>query len=69
MRPLLATLQALIVSMVALLVLLVGFCILFVFPNLRRRTGDTYFSPDAPHGPVDQLHTPELLESQARKSA
>lgn len=69
MRPLLATLQALIVSAVALLVLLVGFCILFVFPKLRRRTGDTYLSPDAPHGPVDQLHTPELLESQARKSA
>jgi len=68
-KPLLATLQALIVSVVALLVLLVGFCVVFVFPKLRRPPGDTYFTPDAPHGPVDQLRTPELLESQGRKSA
>ena len=27
-----------------------------------------YLSPSAPHGPVDQLHSPELLEVAARKS-
>jgi hypothetical protein len=68
-RPVLAVLEAVLVSVVTLLVLLVGFCVVFVFPKLRRRPGDTYFTPDAPHGPVDQLHTPELLESKARKSA
>jgi hypothetical protein len=65
----LAVLEALLVSVVTLLVLLVGFCIVFVFPKLRRPRGETYFNPDVPHGPVDQLHTPELLESRTRKSA
>jgi len=66
----LAVLEALAVSVVALLVLLVGFCTLFVLPKLRRRRGgETYFSPDVPYGPVDQLRTPELLETKARKSA
>lgn len=69
MKPALAVVEALAVSVVALLALLVGFCTLFVLPKLRRGRGDTYFTPDAPHGPVDQLHTPELLESKARKSA
>jgi acid phosphatase family membrane protein YuiD len=27
-----------------------------------------YLSPSAPHGPVDQLHAPELQEAAARKS-
>jgi acid phosphatase family membrane protein YuiD len=26
-----------------------------------------YLSPSAPHGPIDQLHSPELLEAAARK--
>jgi hypothetical protein len=68
-RPLLAVAEALAVSVVVLLVLLVGFCTIFVLPKLRRRAGETYLTPDVPHGPVDQLHTPELLESRARKSA
>jgi len=68
-RPALAVLEALAISVLALLVLLVGFCTLFVLPKLRRRDREKYFSPDAPYGPVDQLHTPELLESKARKSA
>jgi len=68
-KPVLAVLEAVAVSVVALLVLLVGFCTLFVLPKLRRRDGEKYFSPDVPYGPVDQLHTPELLESKARKSA
>lgn len=69
MRAVLAVAQALAVSVAVLVVLLVGFCILFVFPKLRRRGRETYLTPDAPHGPVDQLRTPELLESKARKSA
>ena len=69
MKPVLAVLEALAVSAGVLLVLLVGFCTLFLLPKLRRRGADTYFSPDAPHGPVDQLRTPELLEIKARQSA
>jgi hypothetical protein len=65
----LAVIEAFAVSMVVLLMIFVGFCILFVFPKLRRRGRETYLTPDAPHGPVDQLRTPELLESKARKSA
>ena len=65
----LAVIEAFAVSMIVLLMIFVGFCVLFVFPKLRRRGRDTYLSPDAPHGPVDQLRTPELLESKARKSA
>ena len=69
MKPALAVLEAVAVSVVALLVLLVGFCAVFILPKLRRRGGEQYLSADAPHGPVDQLRTPELLESKARKSA
>lgn len=69
MRPVLAIVEAIAVSVAVLLVILVGFCTVFVFPKLRRRAGDTYFSPDTPYGPVDQLRTPELLESRSRKSA
>lgn len=28
-----------------------------------------YLPPDAPRGPADQLHTPELLEAAARKAS
>jgi hypothetical protein len=80
----LGTAQGLLVSTVSLLVLFVGFCLLFNLPKLRASGGhsrvvrgldelvgvpQTYLSPDAPHGTVDQLHTPELVEAQARKSA
>jgi hypothetical protein len=80
----LGTLQGLVVSTGVLLALFIGFCILFNLPKLRasgrhsrvvrnldealgRQT--RYLSPDQPRGPVDQLHTPELLEARARKSA
>ena len=69
MRPVLAVAEAFAVSIIVLLALFVGFCIVFVFPKLRRRGGETYLAADVPHGPVDQLRTPELLESTARKSA
>jgi hypothetical protein len=79
----LGTLQGLLVSTVTLVVLFVGFCLLFNLPKLRpsgrhsrvvrgldEMVGipQTYLSPDAPHGQVDQLRTPELLELHARKS-
>ena len=78
------TLQGLIVSTVVLLALFVGFCVLFNLPKLRASGGHSrvvrsldealgqqqpYLAPDAPRGPADQLRTPELLESRARKSA
>ncbi len=81
--PALSTLAGLLVSTVFLLVLFIGFCILFNFPKLRPsgrhsrvvRSLDEaigrqspYLPPEEPRGPVDQLRTPELLEAEARKS-
>ncbi len=78
------TLQGLLVSTGSLVALFVGFCLLFNLPKLRASgrhsrvvrgldelvgVPQTYLSPDAPSGTVDQLHTPELLEAQARKFA
>lgn len=67
-----------------LLALFIGFCVLLGFPKLRPwsrkslvvRSLDevvggrpmTYLPPEAPRGPIDQLHTPELAEAAARKS-
>ncbi len=80
----LGTLQGFAVSTVSLLVLFIGFCLIFSLPKLRRSgphsrvvrgldelggVPQTYLSADAPSGTVDQLRTPELLESRARKSA
>ncbi|HEX2457539.1 MAG TPA: hypothetical protein VHI99_27820 [Vicinamibacterales bacterium] len=80
----LGTLQGLVLSSAVLLILFVGFCIVFNLPKLRKsgrhsrvvRSLDealgrqqSYFAPTAPRGVTDQLSTPELLESKARKSA
>ena len=80
----LGTLQGLVLSSAVLLILFVGFCIVFNLPKLRKsgrhsrvvRSLDealgrqqSYLSPTAPRGVTDQLSTPELLESKARKSA
>jgi hypothetical protein len=79
----LGTLQGLLVSTLSLLALFIGFCLLFNLPKLRPSgrhsrvvrgldemvgVPQTYLRPDAPWGTVDQLHTPELLETTARKS-
>lgn len=84
MNGLLGALEGLLVSSGALLLLFVGFCLLFNLPKLRPSgrhskvvrgldeligIPQTYLSPDAPRGPADQLRTPELLEKQGRKSA
>jgi hypothetical protein len=80
----LGTLQGLVLSSAVLLILFVGFCILFNLPKLRKsgrhsrvvRSLDealggqqSYLAPTAPRGVTDQLSTPELLESKTRKSA
>ncbi len=43
-----------------------------VIKSLEERVGQEafarYMSPDAPHGPIDVLRTPELLERAARKA-
>lgn len=77
MNGALGTLLALTVSAVVVLVLFVGFCVLFNLPKLRasgRHTRivrgldelvgerQTFLPPTAPRGSVDQLRTPELLE-------
>lgn len=79
----LGTAQGLVVSTVSLLLLFIGFCVLFNLPKLRSRgrrssvargldelvgVPQRYLRADAPRGTVDQLHTPELLEAQSRKS-
>jgi hypothetical protein len=79
----LGTLQVLVVSSVAVLVLFVGFCVVFNLPKLRASgphsrvvrsldeavgTAEPYLTPKAPRGPADQLRTPELLELRGRKT-
>jgi len=72
------------VAVAAVLGLLIGACVLLGFPKLRAsgpRTRvvrsldeavgqpEAYFGPEVPRGPIDQLRTPELLESAARKTS
>ena len=70
-------------STVFILVLFIGFCVFLGLTKLKRTTGGgpvvksldeavsgqavTYLSPNAPHGPADQLRSPELVEAAARK--
>jgi hypothetical protein len=70
-------------SSVFVLALFIGVCVLFGFTKLKQTSGDRsvvksldevvshrpvlYLAPDAPHGPADQLRSPELLEAAARK--
>ncbi len=80
----LGTLAGVVSSSLFVLALVAGFCVLFGLVKLRQTTGRgavvksldealthlplQYFSPSAPHGDVDQLRTPELIEAAARKS-
>ena len=75
--------QGLASSTVFVLVLFIGFCVLFGFLKTKRTSGNAsvvksleerishqpmmYLSPTAPHGPADQLRAPELVEAAARK--
>jgi hypothetical protein len=65
------------------LVLFIGFCIFLGFTKTKRTAGQalvvkslderlnhqpqSYFPPNAPRGPADQLRAPELVEAAARK--
>ena len=84
MSAALGVLQVLTISTLTLLTIFLGFCLVFTLRKLRRAgprsrvvrgldeaagIRQVYLSPGAPHGTVDQLHTPELLETAARKSA
>jgi hypothetical protein len=75
--------QGLTFSSIFVLVLFIGFCVLFGFTKTKRTAGGTaviksldeqlthqpvtYLPPTAPRGPADQLRAPELLELAARK--
>ncbi len=76
-----ATLGGLLSSTGFVLFLFVGFCFFAGLTKLRKRDRNSmvvrslsermegqvkYLSPDAPGGPADQLHTPELLEQSGR---
>ena len=70
-------------SAVFVLVLFIGFCVIVGLTKLKTTSGDSmvvksldervsrrpveYLAPSAPHGPADQLGSPELLEAAARK--
>jgi hypothetical protein len=75
----LGALQGLGVTTAFVLALFIGFCVVLGFPKLRRSGRKTrvvrsldellgaqaeFLPPDAPRGPADQLHTPELLEQK-----
>jgi hypothetical protein len=77
-------LQGLLSSTVFILALFIGFCVLIGFTKTKQTAGRApvvksldevvshqvfaYLGPTAPRGPADQLKSPELLESTARKS-
>jgi hypothetical protein len=70
-------------SAVFVLVLFIGFCVVFGLTKLKKTSGNSmviksldeqmshqamqYLLPAAPRWPADQLKTPELLEAAARK--
>ena len=70
-------------SAVFVLVLFIGFCVIFGFTKLKKTAGNTmviksldeqlshqafgYLPPTTARGPADQLKTPELQEAAARK--
>jgi hypothetical protein len=77
------TLEGISFGAVFVLVLFIGFCVIFGFTKTKRTAGKVpvirsldermtnrsvdYLLPTAPHGPADQLRAPELLEAAARK--
>jgi hypothetical protein len=77
------TIAGLTSSAVFVLVLFIGFCLVVGLTKLKKTAGNSmviksldeqithqtmvYMSPAAPHGPADQLGSPELLEAAARR--
>jgi len=80
----LGTVQGLASSTVFVLVLFIGFCVIVGFTKTKQTAGNApvvksldeavshqpmrYLAPNAPRGPADQLHSPELVEAAARRS-
>ena len=76
-------LQGFLSTTVFVLILFIGFCVFLGFTKTKKTAGQalvvkslderlthepqTYFAPDAPRGPADQLRAPELVEAAARK--
>jgi len=70
-------------STLVVLALFIGFCVIVGFTKTRRTAGNApvvksldeavsrqsvvYLPPNAPRGPADQLHPPELREAAVRK--
>ena len=83
MQIVIGAVQGLASSTVVVLVLFIGFCVVFGFTKLKRTAGDApvvksldeavthqpfaYMPPTTPRGPIDQLRAPELVEAAARK--
>lgn len=75
-------LQALAASSAAVLGLFIGVAVLFAWPKFRRRPHarvvrslddrlggrSPFVAVGMPHGPADQLRTPELLDRATRRS-
>jgi len=84
LEAVLGTAVGLVSSSLFVLVLFIGFCVLFGLFKLQRTAGRgrvvknldevlsqqpaCYHSPSDPRGAADQLRTPELLELAQRKS-
>ncbi len=80
----LGALQGLLSSSVFVLVLFIGFCVLFGLTKTKQSSGGgmvvksldeavnrrpvVYLTPTDPFGPADQLRAPELLEAAARRA-
>ena len=70
-------------STVFVLALFIGFCVIVGFTKTKQTAGNarvvksldeavsrravSYLPPNAPRGPADQLHPPELREAASRK--
>jgi hypothetical protein len=79
----LGAVQGLASSTVFILALFIGFCVIVGLTKLKKTAGGVmvvksldeqmthkpvvYLLPSDPHGPTDQLRSPELLEAVARK--
>jgi hypothetical protein len=79
----LGAIQGVASSTVFVLALFIGFCVIVGLTKLKKTAGGVmviksldeqmthkpmvYLRPSDPHGPIDQLHSPELLEAAARK--
>jgi hypothetical protein len=77
------TIEGVVVATVGVLGLLIGVCVLFGLPKLRPSgprtqvvrsldeavgSAATYYGPEVPRGPIDQLRTPERDQALDHKA-